>query len=105
MDVHIEETPRTIEAAAVMELLPARPRLLAIGEPTHGAQALLDLHNELFRQLVEQEGHRTIALETDCVTGLVVDEYVTSGTGDLHDVTARGGGGNRHPGGQSDDDP
>jgi erythromycin esterase-like protein len=77
-------------AAAVMGLLPARPRLLALGEPTHGEDTLLDLRNELFRQLVEQEGYRTIAIESDCMMGLVVDDYVTAGTGIIDDVMARG---------------
>lgn len=73
-----------------MRLLRARPRLLALGEPTHGEDALLDLRNELFRQLVEQEGYRTIAIESDCMRGLVVDDYVTSGTGTLDEVMEQG---------------
>ncbi len=73
-----------------MRLLPTRPRLLALGEPTHGEDLLLDVRNELFRQLVEQEGYRTIAVESDCVMGLVVDDYVTTGTGTLDEVMERG---------------
>lgn len=90
MDADIKETAHAVEAAAVMGLLPFRPRLLALGEPTHGEDSLLDLRNELFRQLVEQEGRRTIAIESDCLTGLVVDDYVTSGTGTLDEVMERG---------------
>ncbi|MFC8259291.1 erythromycin esterase family protein [Streptomyces sp. NPDC057291] len=86
----VEDTAHAVEAAAVMRLLPARPRLLALGEPTHGEDALLDLRNELFRQLVEQEGYRTIAIESDCMMGLVVDDYVTSGTGTLDEVMEQG---------------
>ncbi|MEU6369489.1 erythromycin esterase family protein [Streptomyces sp. NPDC046931] len=86
----IEDTAHAIEAAAVMRLLPARPRLLALGEPTHGEDTLLDLRNELFRQLVEQEGYRTIAIESDCMMGLVVDDYVTAGTGTLDEVMEHG---------------
>jgi erythromycin esterase-like protein len=73
-----------------MGLLPARPRLLALGEPTHGEDVLLELRNDLFRQLVEQERYRTIAIESDCMMGLVVDDYVTSGTGTLDEVMERG---------------
>ncbi|WP_327321552.1 erythromycin esterase family protein [Streptomyces sp. NBC_01210] len=90
MATDIKDTAHTVEAAAVMNLLPARPRLLALGEPTHGEDALLDLRNELFRQLVEQEGYRTIAIESDCMMGLVVDDYVTSGTGTLDEVMEQG---------------
>src|SRR5215212_12175814 len=79
-----------VDPAAALGLLPARPRLLALGEPTHGEEVLLDLRNDLFRQLVEQEGYRTIAIESDCLMGMVVDDYVTSGTGILDEVMERG---------------
>ncbi|MEU4101115.1 erythromycin esterase family protein [Streptomyces tanashiensis] len=90
MATDIKDTTHAVDAAALVGLLPNRPRLLALGEPTHGEDALLDLRNELFRQLVEQEGYRTIALETDCLRGLVVDDHVTSGTGTLDEVMERG---------------
>lgn len=90
MATDIKDTVHAVEAAAVMRLLPARPRLLALGEPTHGEDTLLDLRNELFRQLVEQEGYRTIAIESDCMRGLVVNDYVTSGTGTLDEVMEHG---------------
>jgi erythromycin esterase-like protein len=85
-----EDTAHAVEAATVMRLLPTRPRLLALGEPTHGQDLLIAVRNELFRQLVEQEGYRTIAIESDCLMGLAVDDYVTSGTGTLDEVMERG---------------
>lgn len=90
MATDIKDTTHAVAAAAVMGLLPARPRLLALGEPTHGEDTLLDVRNDLFRQLVEQEGYRTIAIESDCLMGLVVDDYVTSGQGTLDEVMERG---------------
>ncbi|MGW1348788.1 erythromycin esterase family protein [Streptomyces sp. NPDC002409] len=90
MATDIKETVHAVEAAAVMGLLPNRPRMLALGEPTHGEDTLLGLRNELFRQLVEQEGYRTITVESDCMRGLVVDEYVTSGAGALDEVMEHG---------------
>ncbi|MET7806238.1 erythromycin esterase family protein [Micromonospora chersina] len=86
----ITEITHAVDAAVVMGLLPARPRLLALGEPTHGEEVLLGLRNDLFRQLVEREGYRTIAIESDCLMGLVVDDHVTSGAGDLDEVMERG---------------
>ncbi|MER5951455.1 erythromycin esterase family protein [Streptomyces sp. NPDC001904] len=78
----IAHTVHPVGAAAVLRLLPTpRPRLLALGEPTHGEDSLLDLRNTLFRQLVEEAGYRTIALESDCLRGLAVDDYVTGATG------------------------
>ncbi|MFI7061946.1 erythromycin esterase family protein [Kribbella sp. NPDC050124] len=90
MTAGIEKAATTVDSATVMALLPDRPRLLGLGEPTHGEEVLLVLRNELFRQLVEQEDYRTFALESDCLMGLVVDEYVRSGRGTLDDVMARG---------------
>ena len=90
MTTGIKDTAHAVEATTVMRLLPTRPRLLALGEPTHGEGVLLDVRNEIFRQLVEQEGYRTIAIESDCLMGLVVDDYVTSGTGTLDEVMERG---------------
>ncbi|MGW4295527.1 erythromycin esterase family protein [Micromonospora chersina] len=90
MTAGITDTAHAVDAAVVMGLLPARPRLLALGEPTHGEEVLLDLRNELFRQLVEREGYRTIAVESDCLMGLLVDDHVTSGAGDLDEVMDRG---------------
>ena len=90
MTAAIKAAAHAVDAAAVMGLLPARPRLLALGEPTHGEDVLLDMRNDLFRQLVGRERFRTITIESDCMMGLVVDDYVTSGTGTLDEVMARG---------------
>lgn len=90
MATGIKDTTHAVEASAVMNLIPGRPRLLALGEPTHGAGTVLDARNRLFRQLVEQEGYRTIAVESDCLMGLLVDGYVTCGTGTLDEVMEHG---------------
>jgi erythromycin esterase-like protein len=90
MTAAIKDAAHAVDAATVMGLLRGRPRLLALGEPTHGADVLLQLRNDLFRQLVEQEGYRTITIESDCLMGLVVDDYVTSGAGTLDEAMARG---------------
>jgi erythromycin esterase-like protein len=81
---------QVVDATTVVGMLPARPRLLALGEPAHGEAVLLELRNDLFRQLVEQEHYRTIAIESDCMMGLVVDDYVTAGTSTLDEVMERG---------------
>ncbi|MGW7205533.1 erythromycin esterase family protein [Streptomyces sp. NPDC054837] len=90
MATDFKDTVHAVGAAAVMGLLPGRPRLLALGEPTHGEDVLLDLRNDVFQQLVEEEGYRTIAIESDCLRGLVVDEYVTTGRGTLDEVMEHG---------------
>ncbi|MFF9143870.1 erythromycin esterase family protein [Streptomyces sp. NPDC014861] len=90
MTVTLKDAVRTIGAASIVELLGSRPRVLALGEPTHGEDSLLDVRNDLFRRLVEEDGYRFIALESDCLAGLIVDDHVTSGAGELDDVMARG---------------
>ncbi|MEV4575801.1 erythromycin esterase family protein [Nonomuraea jabiensis] len=93
MDSAIRDSGWPFEGAAITKLLrsfPAPPRLLALGEPTHGEEVFLRQRNEVFRHLVEHEGHRSIAIESDCLAALVVDEYVTEGAGTLEDVMRRG---------------
>lgn len=81
---------RPADAGSLLDLFPDRPRVLALGEPTHRSPELLALRNDVFRELVEHHGYRTIALETDCLRGLLVDEHVTTGAGALEDVVAAG---------------
>ncbi|WP_275003589.1 erythromycin esterase family protein [Promicromonospora iranensis] len=90
MATGIQEIRYPVDSAAVMRLLPTRPRILGLGEPTHGEETLLAVRNELFQQLVEQEGYRTIALESSCLAGLLVDDYVATGEGDLDEVMTHG---------------
>ncbi|MFI6696837.1 erythromycin esterase family protein [Streptomyces sp. NPDC050433] len=90
MATDIQNTAHAVDASSVIKLLPGRPRVLGLGEPTHGVEAPLELRNDLFRQLVEQHGYRTVTIESDCLMGLVVDDYVTSGTGSLDEVMERG---------------
>jgi erythromycin esterase-like protein len=90
MTADLKASAYAVDAANVLALLPARPRLLALGEPTHGEDALLEMRNDLFRQFVEQEHYRTITIESDCMMGLVVADYVISGVGSLDEVMASG---------------
>jgi erythromycin esterase-like protein len=70
--------------------LPRPPRVLALGEPTHLAEELPLLRNRVFEQLVEHEGYRSIALETDCLAALRVDDHVAGGPSELDEVMATG---------------
>lgn len=90
MTTALTDAAHAVAASTVMALLPNRPRLLALGEPTHGEGTLLDLRNELFRQLVDHEGYRTITVESDCLRGLIVNDYVASGAGTLDETVERG---------------
>lgn len=63
--------------------------LLALGEPTHWEQAFPRARNELFAQLVDH-GFRSIALETDRVAALIVNDFVQEGVGTLDTVMGEG---------------
>jgi erythromycin esterase-like protein len=70
--------------------LEARPRLLGLGEPTHGEAEFPRLRNRVFRQLVEREGYRSVAIESDCLAALAVDAFVAEGEGSLDDAMVTG---------------
>ena len=73
-----------------LDSLDAKPRLLGLGEPTHGEEKFPRLRNEAFRRLVEREGYRSIAIESDCLAALKVDAYVAGGGGSLDAVMETG---------------
>ncbi|MDR8412485.1 erythromycin esterase family protein [Nonomuraea sp. 3-1Str] len=89
----IKDTALPLDGAGVsafLRSLPAKPLLLGLGEARHFVDELGELRNDLFRHLVEHEGYRSFAIESDCLMGLVVDDYVTTGAGTLDDVMERG---------------
>ncbi|WP_405165024.1 erythromycin esterase family protein [Nocardia sp. NBC_01499] len=63
--------------------------LVGLGEPTHQEPAFQLIRNELFAQLVDL-GFRSIALETDRVAALIVNDFVQEGIGDLDTVLSEG---------------
>ncbi|MEO3863041.1 erythromycin esterase family protein [Acrocarpospora sp. B8E8] len=89
----IKDTARPLDGAGVsafLRSLPATPLLLGLGEARHFVGELGELRNEIFRHLVEHEDYRSFAIESDCLMGLVVDDYITTGADTLDDVMERG---------------
>ncbi|GHG02864.1 erythromycin esterase [Deinococcus piscis] len=70
--------------------LPTPPRLLALGEPTHGVQAFPRWRNRIFQVLVQEHAFRSIALESDVLAGLKVNDYALGGPGTLDNVMSTG---------------
>ncbi|PTR44844.1 erythromycin esterase [Rhodococcus sp. OK611] len=66
----------------IRDFVPASCDILALGEPTHLEPAFARVRNELFAQLVDR-GFRSIALETDRVAALTVNDFVQEGVGSL----------------------
>ncbi|MBL6279354.1 erythromycin esterase family protein [Micromonospora fiedleri] len=60
---------------SLLDLFAVPPSLLALGEPTHGESAFLQIRNEVFLSLAEH-GYRSIALESDRAAGLIADDFV-----------------------------
>jgi erythromycin esterase-like protein len=73
-----------------LDSLPARPRILGLGEPTHGIDGLPRQRNRVFEHLVQHEGYRSIAMESDCLAGLVVDDFVCGRTDSLDEAMKLG---------------
>ncbi|MFD0888996.1 erythromycin esterase family protein, partial [Streptosporangium algeriense] len=91
--MNFKDTARPLDGAgvsALLDSLPARPLLLGLGEARHLVEELGRTRNEIFRHLAEHEGYRSFAIESDCLMGLTVDDYVTTGAGTLDDVMERG---------------
>lgn len=63
--------------------------LLGIGEPEHREPALGSVRNAFFARLADS-GFRSIALETDRVAALMVDDYVREGVGSFDEVMRDG---------------
>ncbi|WP_035858888.1 DUF6194 family protein [Cryptosporangium arvum] len=71
---------------ALEALLANEPTVLGLGEPSHAVPAFQGERNEIFAALVER-GFRSIALETDRVAAIAIDDYV-SGRADSYDPDA-----------------
>lgn len=79
--------PAALEA---LDAVVGKARVVALGEPAHGAHEPLAFRNCLFRYLVEQQGFTAIALETGLNESRRLHDYSAGGEGDAQDVARRG---------------
>ncbi len=63
-------------------------RVVALGEPTHGAHEPLEFRNRLIKFLVERSGFTAVALETGFTEAYFIDAYIQGGPGDCRTVTS-----------------
>ena len=61
-------------------------RVVALGEPTHGAHEPLAFRNRLFRYLVDELGFTAIAIESGLPESRLVQDYVAGGPGDARQI-------------------
>ena len=69
--------------------LAAHAKVVALGEPAHGAHQPLELRNRIFTYLVEHCGFTAIAIETSFTESRAVHDYVAGATGDPAELTRR----------------
>lgn len=65
-------------------------RLVALGEPVHGAHEPLAFRNCLFRYLVEERGFTAIAIESGLHESRSLHEFVAGGPGQLRELARTG---------------
>ncbi|WP_235364788.1 erythromycin esterase family protein [Sphingomonas sp. ERG5] len=65
-------------------------RVVALGEPAHGAQEPLAFRNCLFRYLVEHDGFTAIAIESGLSESRRLHDYAAGGPGDVRQLARNG---------------
>ena len=86
----------TVEATSNdSDLLPLKSavgtaRIVALGEPTHGAHEPLEFRNRLFRFLVERMGFTAIAIESGFTESINARPFIENGEGDAATTTRTG---------------
>jgi erythromycin esterase len=65
-------------------------RVVAIGEPMHGAHEPLAFRNRLIEYLIQHEGFTAVALESGFSESRLVDRYIAGGPGDAASVARDG---------------
>src|SRR5688572_23509142 len=84
--IELPEFPSVETHADAVKAVVGAARVVALGEPTHGAHEPLALRNGLFRYLVEHLGFTAIALESGLVDGKRVNDFVMGGAGDAKQI-------------------
>ncbi|MFH8792811.1 erythromycin esterase family protein [Streptomyces sp. NPDC017941] len=61
-------------------------KVVGLGEATHSSHEFFTVKHRVLRYLVEKKGFRAFALEAPWSTGLRLNDYLTSGRGDLRKI-------------------
>ncbi|MET8508403.1 erythromycin esterase family protein [Streptomyces sp. NPDC004787] len=79
-------TARPFEDDRTLERIVGDAKVVGVGEATHSSAEFFRAKHRLFERLVEREGFTTFALEANWSTGLLVDDYVRFGKGDIRKI-------------------
>lgn len=66
--------------------IPDKTKIIALGEASHGNVEFQELKLAVLQTLVEKEGVKSFALEMDFGEGLLIDDYIRKGQGNLDDI-------------------
>lgn len=58
-------------------------RIVGLGEATHGTREFFRMKHRIFRYLVENHGYNVFAFEMDFAEGMIFNEYVLTGQGNI----------------------
>lgn len=81
---------RVLPFAARSIPLSRQPEIVAVGEASHGEQAMLFARNRLISELAEAGRISWVALETGYAEARLLDRYVRGGPGTSSEVAAKG---------------
>ena len=84
------DEPYRDSAFAFLRGLVGDARILALGEPVHGGHEPLAFRNHVIRYAVTRLGFTAVALESGLTEGMVTDDFILGGAGDLDSVVRRG---------------
>jgi erythromycin esterase len=87
--VPLADFPKDRASTNAVRDLVGSARVVALGEPAHGAHEPLAFRNQLFAYLVEKLGFTAIALETGLSEARRANDFVLGGSGDAREVASR----------------
>ncbi|WP_374050352.1 erythromycin esterase family protein [Streptomyces roseicoloratus] len=79
-------TARPFEHTRTLERIVGDAKVVGVGEATHSSAEFFRAKHRIFEHLVEHQGFTTFALEANWSTGLLVDDYVRFGKGDIRKI-------------------
>jgi prolyl oligopeptidase len=88
--IAVEDFPGNASGADRVGEAIGNARMVALGEPAHGAHEPLEFRNRLARFLIEQRGFTAIALESGFNEARRVNAFVQGGEGDPRQIAREG---------------
>ncbi|MFE2555703.1 erythromycin esterase family protein [Streptomyces sp. NPDC059352] len=82
----LARTAHPLTDLSALDRMIGSAKVVGIGEATHSSAEFFAAKHRIFEHLVERRGFTTFALEANWSTGLLVDEWVRTGRGDIRAI-------------------